>query len=118
MENITIGQISVTIAFIVALIGGCKYIVTDISKIMDKALKPTNDKIDKLEVKLTDRIKDTDLNSTKNFLVAKLQEVKAGQQLDDITTQRFWEQYQHYTNLGGNSYIMNEVDKLKKEGKL
>lgn len=118
MENITLGQISVAIAFIVALIGGCKYIISDISKIMDKALKPTNDKIDKLDAKLTKQIKDSDLNGTKNFLVARMQEVKSGQQLDDISRERFWEQYQHYTNLGGNSYIMNEVDRLKKEGKI
>lgn len=118
MENITLGQISITITFVVAFIGGVKYILNDMNKVVEKALKPTNDKIDKLESNLKSEISKSDMNSTKNFLVARISEIKANQPLDDISKERFWEQYEHYINLGGNSYIKNEVERLKKEGKL
>lgn len=117
MENITIGQISVFIAFIVALATGAKYILTDMKKILDKALEPTNKKIDTLDDKLTKEIRKSDMNATKNYLVSSLHDIKE-QGLDDISKQRFFEQYEHYIALGGNSYIKNEVERLKKEGKL
>ena len=41
-----------------------------------------------------------------------------GNPLDDISKQRFYEQYEHYTRLGGNSYVSSEVERLRKEGKL
>lgn len=118
MENITLGQISIAIAFIVTFIGGVKYILNDMNKVVEKALKPTNGKIDGLEKTLKDEISKSDMNATKNFLVARISDLKAGVKLDDITLERFWEQYEHYINLGGNSYIKNEVEKLKKEGVL
>lgn len=118
MEQITLGQISLAIGFVVAFVGGVKYILTDMKKITEKALKPTNDKIDSLEKNLSHQIKQTDLNATKNYLVARLQEMKSGQELDDISKERFFEQYKHYQQLGGNSYIENEVNRMQKEGKL
>ena len=119
MENITLGQISIAIAFIVALIGGIKYLLNDFKKIIDKALKPTNDKIDHIENKLTSEMLKIDMNATKNFLVSRLHEIKKNDDvLDDITKERFLEQFEHYKSLGGNSYIANEIDRLQKEGKL
>lgn len=118
MEQITLGQISFAIGFIVALVGGVKYIISDMKKVVDKALEPTNKKIDTLEKNLSLQIKNSDMNATKNFLVARLQEMKSGQELDDISKERFFEQYKHYQQLGGNSYIENEVNRMQKEGKL
>lgn len=118
IENITIGQISVAIAFIVAFVGGVKYILSDIKKIMDKSLKPTNDKIDALETNLTKQIKNTDLNATKNFLVARIEELKNNDDIADSTRQRVYEEYSHYLELGGNGFIQAEIDALKREGKL
>lgn len=118
MEGITLGQISLAIGFIVAFVGGVKYILSDMKKITEKALKPTNDKIDAMEKRLTKEIQKSDLNATKNFLVARLQDLKDGHGLDDISKERFFEQYEHYKSLGGNSYISNEVDRMRKEGKL
>lgn len=117
MENITLGQISVAIAFFVALIGGVKYILTDMKKITERALKPTNDKIDRMSESLKKEIQKSDLNATKNYLVATLHDIKQGQ-MNDMSKQRFFEQYEHYKSLGGNSYISNEVDKMKNEGLL
>lgn len=118
MENITLGQISITIAFIVAFVTGCKFILNEMKKIMDKALKPINDKIDTIEKRLSAKIDATDMNATKNYLVARLKDIRDGDEMDEFSRERFFEQYKHYQLLGGNSYIENAVERLKKEGKL
>lgn len=118
MDQITIGQISMVIAFIVALWKGLDFIADkgklSIKKQLEDVLKPTNEKIDKLDKKMDD----VDLNSTKNFLVSCMDDIKNKESHDPIILERFWEQYEHYIKLGGNSYIKNEVEKLKKEGKI
>ena len=118
MDNITIGQITATVACIVAFITGVKYLLDNMKKLLEASLKPTNDKIDKVEKKLSNEIEKIDLNATKSFLISKLQDIKSDNEIDDITKQRFYEQYEHYKNLGGNSYISSEIDRLRKEGKL
>ena len=107
MENITIGQINGFLVYVVGLVGVLTTVYTTIKKGIEKGFKPINDKIDKV-----------DLNATKNYLVARISDIKHGQPLDDISKERFVEQYDHYVSLKGNSYITLEVDKLKKEGKL
>lgn len=118
MEQITVGQVSIAVAFIVALWKGFDFILdkskASFKKQVEEALKPTNDKIDNLDKKLDS----VDLNSTKNFLVSCMDDIKTRTEHDPIVMERFWEQYEHYIKLGGNSYIKNEVEKLKKEGKL
>lgn len=117
MENITLGEISICIAFLVAFAGGVKYILKDMKAITEHALKPTNEKLDNMEKCLKKEIQKSDLNATKNYLVATIHDIK-GDGIDDISKQRFFEQYEHYQNLGGNSYIMNEVERLRKEGRI
>lgn len=118
MENWTLGAISLGLVFVVTLITNIKKLKNEINEVMSKALEPTNNKIDNLETSLTATINKSDLNATKNFLVARIAEFKAGEKVDDITKERFWEQYEHYKTLGGNSYISNEVEKLKRENKI
>lgn len=113
MENITIGEINAFLVYIVGLGGVLLTVYNTVKKGIDKGFKPINDKIDKV-----------DMNATKNFLVARISEIKSGAELDDISKERFIEQYDHYIKpkaeggLGGNSYIKLEVEKLKQEGKL
>lgn len=118
MENITIGQIALIIAFIVALIKGIEYLYTLVSKGATKwvnaCLNPINDNINNL----SNKIDTADMNATKNFLVRFLADVEQGNEIDEIEKERFYEEYKHYTDLGGNSYIKDKVEKLKKDGKL
>lgn len=107
MGNWTIDQISGVLTYLMGLIGVLTTVYATIKKGIDKGFKPINDKIDKV-----------DINATKNYLVASISDIKQGDKLDDITRQRFIEQYDHYIALGGNSYIKLEVEKLKKEGRL
>lgn len=118
MENITIGQIAVVLAFIAAFITSVVKIKDVIEKTIKKGLegqfKPINEKLDTLDKK----IDDVDLNACKNFLVARLDEIEKGEAFGAITDQRFWEQYNHYLAKGGNTYIQHRIEKLQQEGKL
>ena len=125
MENITIGQIAVAVAFIAALIGGGVKIKDAVKKWLTTTLKESFD----AQKKETDEIKKTvedikaqlatvDLENCKNYLVTYLAEVERGEMKDPIESQRFWEEYQHYSEKGGNSYIKEKVNKLKGKGLL
>ena len=118
MEGITIGQIAIVIAFIVALIKGIEYLYNLVKKAattwLNACLKPINDSISTL----SNKIDVVDMNATKNFLVRFLSDVEQGSVIDEIEKERFYEEYKHYTDLGGNSYIKDKVKKLKKDGKL
>lgn len=108
MENITIGQIGAILAYISVLGGSVAYVSKIVTKAVEKALKPLNDKIDKV-----------DKNATMNYLVARLDEIEKGEKLEGVAKKRFIDELEHYTNdLKGNSYIHEEVERLKKEGKM
>lgn len=94
-------------------------------KILDKTLKPFNEKIDKLEKARVEqhadtikRIDNVQLLSDKNFLVSFLARVEKNLIVDEVEKERFYEVYKDYRELGGNSYIAHKVEKLQKEGKL
>lgn len=111
MEHITLGQIALIIAFLVALIKGLEYLQGVISRMATRwvrnCLKPINERLDAI-----------DLGTCKNYLVRFLKDVEQGNKVDEVEIERFYEVYQHYTTLGGNSYIHDKVEKLKKENKL
>lgn len=113
MQNITIGQIATAVAFLVALFTGLGYLAKEMKKMLTQALKdefkPINQKIDTLESKLNS----VDMESCKNFLVRFLSDVEKGVDIDEIERERFWEEYEHYQKIGGNSYIKKKVEKLK-----
>ena len=118
MEQITLGDISTALAFIVALGGSvaviARTVVKALKKLFDEQTKSINARLDKLEADN----KKTDLERSKDFLVSFLAKAEWDTVADAIEIQRFWEVYQHYTESGGNSYIKENVTKLKSEGKL
>ncbi|MBO6262073.1 MAG: hypothetical protein J6N95_05645 [Bacilli bacterium] len=107
MENLTLGGINTEILFIVTFCGGVFAIYKAVKSAIDKGLKPIYDKINVV-----------DMNATKNFLVPKIAELKAGNKLDEVTRKQVIDQYEHYISIGGNSFIKLEYDKLVKEGKI
>jgi len=112
MEEITLGQISNLMVWVIGFGGSTLAIITAIKKAVASAFKPVNAKIDNV-----------DMNATKNFLVRCIADMDR-HEIDAVTKMRFYEQYEHYSKpkseggLGGNSYIKDEVERLKKEGKL
>ena len=102
MENITIGQISAFLIFLVSIIGSIKYLSNEVKNQIDKTLKPINDSI-----------KELDVGECKNFLVRFLADVEQGQIIDEVEKQRAYEVYDHYTNdLKQNSYIHKRWEEL------
>lgn len=118
VEQITLGDISAWLAFIVALGGSVAAIVGAVKKILkklfDEQMTAINARMDAQEAS----IKKIDLENCKNFLVSFLAKAEWDSVADEIERQRFWEEYQHYTESGGNSYIKEKVNKLQKAGKL
>lgn len=107
MENITIGQITTIIVGVVALISGVEFLLIRFNKLFDTKLAPINTRLNQIE-----------LSSDKNFIVRFLADIEEGNQVDEVERERFYEIYQRYKELGGNSYVSHKVDKLQKEGKL
>lgn len=137
MENITVGQIAVIVAFIAALIAGGVKIKESVKKWLENLLKDKFDAAEKANKKETDEIKKEisevkkdiedikandriiDLGACKNFLVTFISDMKRGAIKDEVEKQRFWEVYRHYTeDLAENGYIYSGVDELKAKGLL
>ena len=118
MENITLGQISIAITFMVGFLGGVGFLYKSIKGFLEKLIleqfEPFNTNIDDLK-KNVERV---DMESCKNYLVRCLGDFEHGNKLSDVEQERFWEEYEHYLMIGGNSYIKHRVEKLQQEKKL
>ena len=118
MENITIGVIVGGLALIVAFIKGVKFLKKSIKELISDLLKEQFESLNAKLTTLQEKVNDVDMSTTKNFLVARISEVERGHDLDEIGRERFWEEYEHYHKIGGNTYIQRKVDELVSEGKL
>lgn len=119
LQDLTLEEISITILFIVGLIGGVTYLrnaIRDaIKKLLDDQFKGVNTKLDGIN----NSVRSLDIQTTKNFLVRYLADVEREDVIYEQERERFWEEYDHYTkDLGENSYIKEWVARLKTEGKL
>lgn len=112
MGNVTLDQIYNFAGWCIGFVSATLVIVRAVKTAIANSFKPIDKKIDTV-----------DLNATKNFLVRCIADIDR-HGIDDVTRLRFYEQYEHYSKpkseggLGGNSYIKDEVERLKKEGKL
>ena len=147
MENITIGQVAVGVAFLVALITGVTSLKKSIRSWIESALKDRFDSIEKSQKErleslertqneqfgkinkrfedivtsqndILDRLNNVDLENCKNYLVTYLAEVARGEPKSETERLRFWEEYGYYISRGGNSYVKEETERQKKEGNL
>lgn len=66
---------------------------------------------------LIEQINKVQLDNCKNYIV---QQISAADRRDlsAAEKERYWENYDNYISLGGNSYIHSETERLKKEGKI
>ena len=107
MQNITIGQISAFLTFVVGFISALVYLSKILKKALEKALKPMNESLIRL-----------DIGQCKNFLVRFLADVEQGEELDPVEKERAYEIYDHYTNdLKQNSYIHKRWKELMEKEK-
>lgn len=113
MEKITLGQLAAALTLIAAIIAAIHNIKKNIKTWFDSLLKERFDAIDKSNEEILKKLNNVDLENCKNYLVTFLAEVGRGEQKDETELQRFWEEYEHYQKLGGNSYIRNKVEELR-----
>ncbi len=118
MEQITLGDFATWMAFLAGLGGSIATIVHFVKKALTGLFREQMEEINKRMDQQEASIKKIDLENCKNFLVVYLAKTEDGSAQDEIETQRFWEEYQHYIENGGNSYIKQKVEKLKTAGKL
>jgi hypothetical protein len=118
MEQVTLGQIEAWAVFILGLGGAVAGIIAGVKKVLKALFKEQMETLNKRLDQHDAQIKKIDLENCKNFLVSYLAKVESAGTTDEIETQRFWEEYEHYVQCGGNSYIRQKVDKLKAAGKL
>lgn len=118
METITIGQISLAVTFLVGLISGISYLRTHLKLWVGESVKDQFTKIENNIEQINKRLAEVDVENCKNFLVTIITEVEKGGWLHEVEKERFWEEYEHYVQMNGNSYIKRKVEQLEAEGKL
>ena len=111
------------VAFL-AVVGTGTGIYTFMKKGFSAILKPVNvkletlstdinKKIDKVQETLDEKLDKVDKNATMNYLVARMDEIEKGTELDGVARKRFIDELEHYINdLGGNSYILDEAQRF------
>jgi hypothetical protein len=83
--------------------------------------KKNTDKKDKIETLLSDikiDIQQETLNRCKADLINAMSEIHNGTKLTEEQRRIIYEEKETYNSLGGNSYVDDMFDRLKKEGKL
>lgn len=100
MENI-INWIKIIAGLITAITTICVFC----KKIINKGFEPVYHRLDKL-----------DINQCRNYLVNFLSDMEAGEEVSELRVKRAYEVYDHYCDLGGNSYIHDKWEKLMKKG--
>lgn len=110
MENITLEFVGEFVAFLVALVGGLGYLNRTLKGWLSKLIREEFDGINQ-------RLDRVDMESCKNFLVRSIPDIEDGT-IDETEKQRFYEQYEHYLKMGGNTYIKHKVEVLQKEEKI
>lgn len=117
MENITLGEIAKALAFIVGMIGSVLYLkkgtVKGLSKIINEELEPIKQEIK--EVK--EETAKNNLSSIKTDLI-NLMELADKKTISTEQKIRSYELYDYYSQHGGNSYVHDKWERLKKEGKI
>ena len=118
IEALTIKDISLGLTMIVGLLTSTTFINKTlkewISKMFNEKVEPFNEKLDELD----EKISRVDLETCKNYITRSLADLEKGNGLSDTELERLWEQYEHYIDNGGNSYIKHRVEKLQQENKL
>ena len=117
MDNITVGQVIDIVIKLVAFIGAIitliKYTNKGTSKLLDEKLKPLNDNIEKVDKKVDkealERLK-SDL--TTYLYIAHKDDLSSDQKM------RFHEEYDAYIKMGGNSWVKDSVEKLRKKDRI
>lgn len=124
--NITVAEAVVAILActtgVVAFLKGVEYLWKKAAGVIHKwfsegleaGFRPVNQKL----TELTEDTQQLRLSVCKNYIVRFLADLEQGQAVDEVERQRFYENYDLYISLGGNSYLKDKVERMRKEKKL
>ncbi len=118
MENITLGQIAAFISFSSIFIGAIISLITFSKKMIQKILTPLNQKIEHLEQVSLESRNSIELEFLKMSLTNFINDLEQGIEKNQVQKENACQLYDRYVSLKGNSYIHEEWEKLKKEGKI
>lgn len=118
MDGVTIGQIFEWVIWLSGGIGAMTALYKLIKEGFHKALKSELRLIDQKLDKLEQRMDIANRERAKNFVIRFLADMEQGEPIDQDELHCFWDNYQIYQSLGGNTYVHEKVEKLKAEGKL
>ena len=111
MENITLGQISAVITFVVAFISGLSILYSKLKIAIKSTLKEELEDLKK-------NLNEESLSRCKSDLVVIMSKIANGYVPTKEEVIVLYETKGKYNQLGGDSYIDDMFEKLKKEGKL
>lgn len=92
--------------------------VTSLVDPLNKKIEDYNSEMIRLLEKNREEIHNVDLSQCKNFISRYLADMEREWDLTEIEYERFNDILQHYDEIGGNTYVHNRIEKLKKQGKL
>lgn len=118
MQNITLGELYTIITFVIAFVGAIGLIYKKIKGFnieMKKVIKDTlKDELSDLKKNL----REESLSRCKSDLVVIMSRIQNGYVPTSEEVMVLYETKTKYNKLGGDSYIDDMFEKLKKEGKL
>lgn len=106
MDNITLGQIKDILLWIVVIVGAIGTLYKLLMTGFGNLIQP-----------IKDDIKNERIERLKSDITTFLYIIDKDELSGDQTT-RFWEEYDMYIKMGGNTWIKERVEKLKKENKI
>jgi len=110
MENITLGQVLIAVVFILSFVTNIRTMIKELSSPIDK-------KIEKAITPIKESIAQLELNNIKTDLV-NFMSLADRECITEEQKINAYELYDRYCKLGGNSYIHDKFERLKKEGKI
>ena len=118
MDGWTIGAIVAGLGVILTLISSLKKMDEHLKSYVRSAMKEETEDIKRDLSGLKTQLNKVDLESCKNYLVTQISAIDRGEHMTDTQAERFWEQFEHYKQTGGNSYIKHKVETMQQEGKI
>ena len=107
------------VILIASFLGAVGAIIATVNKVVTKAVekaqKPIYDLIKETHESTDSKIKEIDMSQCKNYLVGFLKEVENGEIIDEVEKERAYEVFDHYSEIGGNSYIHDKWERLMKK---
>lgn len=115
IDQIKVTDVVTVVIGVVTFLKAIQYLSKDFydkvgNSIMENT-EPINVRLEEIEA----NINKIDKEQCKSFLT---QYLNVDRDLKETEKQRIYEVYQHYIELGGNSYIKEEFERMQDEGKL